>query len=386
MKKVLFVVDEQMMGGVSTVLKDMIHLLDLNRFAISILVLHNRGEQFHNLDQRIKVIYGTPYFSAVDYTFKEVIRSKNIHLLFHKIQIVLAMKTGLILKRIEKERRKMQLDDYDIEIAFKDGFCAIFTATSTAKKKIHWLHYEYRACNPNAKYDRLFQKILPLYDYIVAVSKNVANTFNTLYHLENKMVVINNVVDTQRILQLAKQDVKVDLSPAQLNIVSVGRLHEVKGYERLIQVMKRLNKEHLLSDVTLDIYGDGPQYSKLAEKIQAFHLENIIALKGKSENPYALIKQYDFSIVPSLYEAFGLSIVESLLLHVPVLATQTAASHEIIDDNNNGWICENSEEGLYTKIKELLIERDKIEKCRKKIIHYTYDNDTIIKQIEKLFS
>ena len=46
------------------------------------------------------------------------------------------MKTGLIEKRIKKERKKILKEKYDVEVAFKDGFTALFTAFGNSKKKV----------------------------------------------------------------------------------------------------------------------------------------------------------------------------------------------------------------------------------------------------------
>ena len=65
-KKILFVVDERMMGGVSVVLNDLLHLLDLSDYDIDVMVLHNRGEMLNQLPEGIGLIFGSDYFSAID--------------------------------------------------------------------------------------------------------------------------------------------------------------------------------------------------------------------------------------------------------------------------------------------------------------------------------
>ena len=42
-KKVLFVVDEQMYGGISTVLVNILRRLDYSNYDVDVLILHNRG-------------------------------------------------------------------------------------------------------------------------------------------------------------------------------------------------------------------------------------------------------------------------------------------------------------------------------------------------------
>lgn len=383
-KRILFVVDEKQMGGVSTVLNDLLNLINLEKYKIDVLVLHNRGDQLDNLPESINLFYGTKYFDAIDYTLSEVIKGKNIARIYHKLQIIYDMKTEKVINKIKYERKKMNLPRYDVEIAFKDGFTAVFTASGDALKKIHWLHYEYHECNPNAKYNSLFKRILPEFNVIVGVSKNVLDAFNELYHLDKYSLVIPNVINENRIFQLANLSKERRKNDNKLRLVSIGRLHKVKGYERLINVFKELNEKHLLSNVILDIYGDGPEQLRLQSLINKFELNEIIMLKGRIDNPYSILKNYDLSLVTSLFEAFGLSVVESMLVQVPVLATETAAMHNLIQNNINGWICDNSYKGIKEKLTQLILNQNEICVCHLALSGYHYDNEQILKQIEEL--
>ena len=140
MKNILFVVDEKKMGGVSVLLSDILNKISLKNKQIDIMVLHNSGNYLDDLPKNINIIYGTKFFEVVDLSFKEVIKSKKISLIYKKIKLILMMKTGIIKSKIIKERKKCIQKRYDVEVAFKDGFCAIFTAYGDSKKKYHWLH------------------------------------------------------------------------------------------------------------------------------------------------------------------------------------------------------------------------------------------------------
>ena len=122
MKKILFVVDEQKMGGVSILLKDMIKVIDKKENSITVLTLHNNGDSLEDLGSDAKLIYGTKFFEVIDLPLKEVLQSHSISKILKKVYLVFLMKTGLISSKIKKERKKIfERDDFDIEIAFKDG-------------------------------------------------------------------------------------------------------------------------------------------------------------------------------------------------------------------------------------------------------------------------
>ena len=62
MKKILFVVDERKLGGVSIVLENILKNVDRNNLKINVLVLHNNGDRLNDLPEGVNVIYGNSYF------------------------------------------------------------------------------------------------------------------------------------------------------------------------------------------------------------------------------------------------------------------------------------------------------------------------------------
>lgn len=383
-KDILFVVDERMMGGVSVVLNDLLHFLDYNKYNVDLLVLHDNGEMLNDLPPQVNMIFGSSFFKVIDYSLSEVLKMKDISLLFSKIQLVFEMKTGSIKKRIMKERKKMGLKKYDVEVAFKDGFCAIFTAYGNAKKKIHWLHCSYASFNPNEKYPKLFKEVLSKFDNIAGVATNVVKEFNDIYHLEKKTEVIPVAMGVERIKALADKENKVNLDKNKLNLICVGRMHPVKGYDRLMNVFHKLSKLDLLMDVELHMFGDGPLFDEVQKMVKEYELENNVKLEGMIKNPYAELKHYDLLLLPSYSEAFGTVISEAFILGVPVFATRTSASEMSIKHDVNGWICENDEESIYLGLKELLENRDKIELGKKNLIGFVYQNEKILRRIDEL--
>ena len=384
MKKILFVVDENKMGGVSILLEDLLKMINLKDKKIDILVLHNSGDRLRNIPKEINVIYGSKYFDIIDLPIKEVIKTRSLLKILKKVVLVFDMKTGLIEKKIKRERKKTLKNKYDIEIAFKDGFTALFTSFGDAEKKIHWLHYDYKKANPNAKYSKLFHKILPKFNNIIAVSKGVMDDFNKIYHLEGKTRVISNLIDINKI---KSKSVEFDRKKEKnLEIISVGRLHYMKGYDRFIRAIGKLYDEKLLDKVNFKIYGDGPEKNNLENLIKELGLNKFITLEGKVNNPYVHMKDSDLFVLSSVYEPFGLVIVEALTLGVPVLATQNSETNKLIKDGIDGLIVENSEEGLYSGLKDIIINKKKINLLKEnaKKFDYSSQNKQILLQLENL--
>lgn len=380
-KNILFVVDEKRMGGVSVLLSDIINLLNKNKYNIDICVLHNAGDYLDNINNKVNIIYGTKFFDTVDENLKGLIKKKQIRKIFSKLRLVFLMKTGLIKHHIIKERKKMQLKNYDVEIAFKDGFCALFTIYGTSKRKIHWLHTDYQEYDCVANYKKLFTELFHEFDKIIAISNPVKERFLHKYP-NNNVEVIYNIVNQAEVRQ--KSTLKnITYDNSKLNLISVGRIHNMKGYDRLIDVMHILDQEKLLDNVVLRIIGTGPDDQLLESKVKKYNLEDKVLLLGLKRNPYPYVSSSSLFIMCSRYEPFGLVVIESLILGVPVFSLEEASIREILDPKY-GYIEENSEKGLYEGLKKVINNPSILKKYKMNLKNYHYQTEEIIAKIEEV--
>ena len=387
MKKVLFVVTDRKMGGVSVVLEDIINNLPKNKYQIDILILNNEGNRIvGKIDKSINIIYGDSFFRALDIPLSYFKKHFNLPLLINKLHLIFLLKTGLIKKKLLKERKKILSKKYDVEVAFKDGFPAIFTAVGDTPKKIHFLHSTYKENDPTRRYRKTFHHIYDKFNNIVAVSNETVEAFNEYYGNAEKCVVIKNIIDVKKVKLMGKNPKK--LSNKKINFISVGRLAKAKGYDRLLEVIYRIKKDNLFNDCFLTIVGDGPEKESLNKLKNNLGLESCVNLVGNQANPYAFMSAADLYISSARVEPFGLVMVESLILGVPVLAVETSATSVIIDNGKNGIITDNSITGLYNSLKEILKNRDMINKLKNNAKTYDYQkiNDETIKIIDNILS
>ena len=381
MKNILFVVDEKRMGGVSVLLSDILNKIDIKKYKIDVLVLHDNGDYLNDLPKSINIIYGTRFFNTVDYTLKEVLKSKSIAKIYSKLRLIFLMKTKLIKNRIIKERKKILKHQYDVEVAFKDGFTAIFAAYGDSLKKYHWLHTDYSMYDCTANYKSLFKEIFPKFDKIIAISSSVLERFKSKYEV-NKTDVIFNIIDESKIITKSNET-EVEFDKDKLNLVSVGRFHNMKGYDRLIDVLHELDNENKLENVVTRLIGDGPDFELVKSKVKEYHLEDKVLIMGRMRNPFPYVKASDAFLMCSRYEPFGLVVLEALILKVPVISTDVASIREIMNENY-GFIVDNSNEGLYNGILKAIDDKTKLADEKHNLDDYHYDINKILKQIEDL--
>lgn len=387
MQKVLFVVDEKKIGGVNVVLENLLNNLDLTNLKIDLLVLHDSGMSFTNLNNKINVIYGTKAFNVVDQDFKLLVKTGHIIKAFRKFILSCKMKTNNMKKFIQNERKKMGLGNYDIEIAFKSGFCSFVVAYSNAKKKINWVHEDYATYNKTKKYEHTFKEVFNMFDTHVIVSDEAARSFNDIYHMEDKTCVIENYINETALKEQASKD-QIVLDSNKVNIVTLGRLCHEKGFDRLIEAIKILRDKQDISNIKINILGYGELEQALKKQILSSNLENIIEIHNTMDmkyNPYAFLKAHDIFVMSSRSESFGMTRIEALILGVPVVTTNVANSDKLIQ-KEYGIIVENNTEGLVYGLEILINNNELLNSLKENVKKYSYSNknNQIIHEVQKL--
>ena len=109
-KKLLFVNDEMVVGGVSKVLNNLLRNMDRNKYELNLLVLHKHGDMLKDIPEDVVVLEGTDFFNVCDIPVKECIKTGKF---LKKLFFFFLLKTGLIEFKIRQERKKMNLDSYD---------------------------------------------------------------------------------------------------------------------------------------------------------------------------------------------------------------------------------------------------------------------------------
>lgn len=379
-KNILFVVDNLKLGGVTKVLINMLNRLDTSKYNIDLLVLHYYTDMIFDLSENINIIKGSKYFYIVDQNLKSLLKQKNIKNIFKKAWFSFNIKTEFIKKKLEKDRFKNLNKQYDIEIAFGDGFPYIYTSYGNSTKKIAWMHSDVSVKDYSSRYFKNIKRALSKMDLCVAVSDKVADSYRNRYNVKN-IQVISNVINDYEIIQKSKLSENIPFDKNQLNFVSVGRLDYSKNYPMLLNVAK-----HLIQDgynFKIYIIGDGEERESLKKIIIDLKMENNFILLGRKDNPYPYIKNSDLFLLSSRYEGLPTVIIESLILHTPCISTEVAGINQILC-NTFGIITKNNENDFYLNLKNLLDNPEKIYDMKKNLSNYKYDNDTIINKIENI--
>jgi glycosyltransferase involved in cell wall biosynthesis len=141
-----------------------------------------------------------------------------------------------------------------------------------------------------------------------------------------------------------------------------SRIHHKKGIEKLIKAWTAINNP----DWTLDIMGpvDNEKYLSKLKKMN-FEYKNISFLKPvySERKKKILFTKYDFLVLPTYNENFGMVILEALARGLPVLTNHNAPWRDI-KVYNAGWYIGESYEALFSCIKKIF--KTNIKTFRKK--------------------
>jgi glycosyltransferase involved in cell wall biosynthesis len=199
----------------------------------------------------------------------------------------------------------------------------------------------------------LYKWTFTRFDLIICQAKfmqsDLVQNFNVPVY---KTVVINNPIEVDKLLEASDQEQK-SLKPNSFNLLAVGRLVSVKGFDRLINALGYLKNINFHLTILGDATAEDPNCRERLMNLVHFHnLQDKITFEGFCANPAAYMAQSDLLIVTSHSEGFPNVVLEAHAIGLPSLAFKCPGGiSEIIIEGFNGWLVENGDvEGLANAI------------------------------------
>ncbi len=177
-------------------------------------------------------------------------------------------------------------------------------------------------------YSEKLRQALDKADAIVAISEQTATNIKKLYSVDQSKihVIYQSWSDTYNDIQ--KKEIHVPLLPKDY-LLFVGSFYERKNLNNVIWAMA----DKRCADIPLVVVGNGKKRYKqmITEMIQDLNLERQVLIL---ENVYdELLKQLYIRskavIYPSLYEGFGLPVLEAWKCGKPVITSNNSSLKEI---------------------------------------------------------
>ena len=352
MKRVLIIIRSLAHGGAEKSLVSFLNTVDksvLHNNEIKIDLLLTQRKQFfeHQLPEYVNIIDCPTDYAAYCNSLKDLISDNRLSLgcFLRKVysgfvKRILGKYSDLSLGEIQWKYVGKLLKtlpyEYDVAMAyFHDASAYYLIDKVKAKKKIIWIHNEYEKLGYNDKFERDYYTRA---DKIVTISDRCVDSFIKHFpELRNKVEMIENISSRILINKMAGNQMPEEFKDGTVNILSVGRLCEQKGYDIGIEAFYKI--QNLKVPFHWYIMGSGEKESELKDLITKYGLKNKITFLGLRSNPYPYIKYCNIFFQPSRYEGKSIALDEAMILERPIVVTSYDTVRDSIKDGLNGKIC-----------------------------------------------
>ena len=177
----------------------------------------------------------------------------------------------------------------------------------------------------------VFKDKLPLYRFALGNAKSVAVGEAVNKNLKEDVGITDSKVIYNGVI-LKKTDNQVDdiVGYDGTKLGCIARLSEQKGLIYLIEAMPLLT----VKNIRLFIVGDGELRNELENKVKELHLQDSVTFLGYRKDIVECINSFDFCVLPSIFEGFGLVAIEAFMNSKTLVATDIPGLNEVVTNEN----------------------------------------------------
>lgn len=386
MKKILITAMSLNVGGAEKSLVNFLNMIDYSKYEIDLLLFQKKGAFLKQVPQNVNIIE-IDEITVLFQSIKDTIKRFGLKYLFLSIKRYLyTFLEKTKYKQFDQIRIHRWLDfyyklipnnniKYDLAISYAGGETAYYIIDKVkADRSVYFFHSDYSNIDIDVELEKYYvDKASTIVTISNACKISLIKKFNDI---QNKVVVLQNLTSIEFLKKLASSYYPKEYKNFEDNIiVSVGRLHEIKGYDLAIESAELLKKHEI--KFKWFVIGEGAERKKLEKMIKARNLENDFLLLGLRENPYPYIKNAKIVVQPSRFEGKSVVLDEAKMLGIPMVVTNYSSAKDQIIDGKTGIIAKMSPEGIAEKIEEILKDKNKYNEIKIELnnIDFSKEND-----------
>ncbi|MBW4425197.1 MAG: glycosyltransferase family 4 protein [Nostoc desertorum CM1-VF14] len=173
-------------------------------------------------------------------------------------------------------------------------------------------------------------------DHVITVSRNTAKDVNRILNIKPEQITVapNGINPEFRVLpdaEVAKIREQCQRSPDTFCLLNVGSTHQRKNILTVLRVLKNLKEQGF----PICLWRTGGNFTQEQKAfIREHHLELDICDFGNPDKA-KLVQIYnaaDVLLAPSLYEGFGLTVLEAMACGTPVITSNVSSLPEVVGD------------------------------------------------------
>lgn len=357
---VLFVADADSKYGAPNSLFGLVRALKKkdNSLKISIVLTRHsdRMEDFEKIDCDVYQIPYVPFYQAVSYNkLKLVVKYvlRGLEYLYGRIFAVSILEKQLDLSTVDIIHANSSREDFGAILAKKNNKPLVWHIREFGD-------LDYRCYSYRRNYISFMRENATVF---VAVSDAVRQHWIEKGIPDEKIKLIYNGVKENTIHKdVENLEQKRGDKDDSFQMVMMGSICETKGQHQIIKAMALLS-ENYKKKMQLHIVGDGVHgyVNVLKRLVKSLHLENNVHFLGYQKNFYPRLASYDCGIMCSKSEGFGRVTVEYMRAGLPVLASDTGANIELVEEGKSGLLYHYPDvEDLRDKLVYLMEHREEV--------------------------
>ena len=238
---------------------------------------------------------------------------------------------------IPKVRRIIEKEKIDIVHARSrvPGWISFFASRANATPFVTTAHGAYKS--------KFWSEVMGWGKFVICPSNYVARHMRIQFGVpQEKIIVINRWVDLNKFHFAPYHKLK-----SSNTILSIGRISPTKGYEYLIEGLKkavRVNPYLHLKIVGSPDKSKLDYFNYLKNLVIRYSLNYNVTFEGYRPDVENVLKEARLLVAPSIIEeSFGRVVVEAFACGVPVIATKVGGFSEIIEDGKDGILIDSKD-------------------------------------------
>ncbi len=375
MKKRIFITIHYLeIGGAERSLIGMLNAIDYSKYDVDLFVHAHRGEFMAFIPKQVNLLPEIDSYASIEIPMVEALKKGHIGVVAARLLAKLQYKSFKKRNHPKEGSAVFQYvadcvtpilpplkkyGEYDLAISFLTPH-NIVKDKVLAKKKFAWIHTDYSTISVDVN------KEFPVwnaYDKIFAVSEGVKETFiKTFPSLSNKVEVFENILSESFIreqAEMGKGDIKEEISPSTLSLLSVGRFTSAKNFDNVPFICKIMKEKGIKFKWYL--IGYGGDESLIKTNIEKAGMQDICIILGKRSNPYPYMAACDIYVQPSRFEGKAVTVREAQILCKPVIIANYKTASSQVNDGKDGIIVPQPNEEMANAIIAFLQDKQKQE-------------------------
>lgn len=353
------------LGGIEKSMINFLRFLVDEGHEVDLMLWKRQGELLNDIPKEITIID-----NPAPGNLKLIIRKKQFLRLYRYVKLKWFTKRHTPWKSFPRLKK-----EYDIAISYtQDGYSPYYVLDNViASKKYMWYHHgAYEKKEHELERDRQYYQ---RFNAMISVSQ--ANKEMLCSHfpdLEEKFVVIPNLIDEKQIREAGKTPCDIFDGFEGCKIATVGRLSKEKGQLESLECARELKQKGFLFRWVF--VGDGPERETCMELVRNYQLEKECVFVGAQINPYKYIAAADIYVQLSNVEADPVTIQEALVLGKRIIASDIPAIRQALRNGEFGLLCSRN------SAPEMIINLWKTEDFKKTDTKYTR-NESVRKYLRR---